>query len=951
MTNPYVIGVPITSTKAFYGRKDVFRFVRETLTPRHQNVAVLFGQRRIGKTSTLHQLPDHLADEFHSIFFDFYGRGGQGVDEVLYDLAATIARSLEIPSPSAARFKDDGKYFVENFLPSVYPQLEERKLLMLLDEFDALSGEITPAKGAASTEFFPILQNLVADKTHLAFVFVVGQPIEELPGRFKAIFRQGQYKRVSFLGHEDAVQLIAQPAKDQLQYDAAAIEAILNLTARHPYFIQVMCFEIFNRLWRENRKQVEVDDVQATIDKALETGTGGLVWFWKGVPPAERFILSVVADITTKKITVNKEEIQKSLDQYGIRQFGIEWLQAPDRLVDWEILKQNSAGNYSVAIDLVRRWVAKKHPPQQAKREIDDVSEIAVQQYEKARRFQTRGDLKAAIEHYRTALRSNPNHFGARLGLAQVLYQRGELAQAVDEFEKAFSFDQDKTKGDLIEARLALAESLEREGAPEEATTHYRRVLELSPEDQRVREKLNAFTKKVKREEKVKRPPLPTLLAASIGALVLALAAFFAAKGLSPKPETPTPTQISAVISPTATASPTVTTTPEPSATNTSTIAPTIATPVVVAVTETPTATHTPVPPTPTPTSTETPTPIPPPLPTLTPTPSQTPIPRPLGPLSVWDVVINPKDTKEIYVVVGGERRGIYRTADGGNSWAYIEGRYDTIQCLAIDPKDPQILYAGSWEGILKSTDGGANWKAITAPKESGLPLKEMVHTLAVVPDDPRAVYAGTGSGVYKSLDQGQTWEARNKGMADTPIYNLAIGSRDGKLIYAAGKGAEIWKSIDGGSSPWEKLSCTYCGRGATSLAVHPDNERIVYVGDDATQISKSTDSGHTWELLTPRLQYSDLRISALVIDPKNPDIIYAGTGDRDNLANDGIYKSTDGGKTWKSISAGLPLNPSGRHYSILTIAIDPNDSQIIYAGGYGGLYRSTDGGNSWERL
>ena len=101
--------------------------------------------------------------------------------------------------------------------------------------------------------------------------------------------------------------------------------------------------------------------------------------------------------------------------------------------------------------------------------------------------------------------------------------------------------------------------------------------------------------------------------------------------------------------------------------------------------------------------------------------------------------------------------------------------------------------------------------------------------------------------------------------------------------------------------------------------------------------------------MLSPR--YSDLRISALVIDPKSPDTIYAGTGDRANLANDGIYKSTDGGKTWKSISAGLPLNPSGRHYSILTIAIDPNDSQTIYAGGFGGLYRSTDGGNSWERL
>ena len=316
--------------------------------------------------------------------------------------------------------------------------------------------------------------------------------------------------------------------------------------------------------------------------------------------------------------------------------------------------------------------------------------------------------------------------------------------------------------------------------------------------------------------------------------------------------------------------------------------------------------------------------------------------------MQIWDVDINPNNGQEIYAVAKG--KGIYKTPNGGITWDLVESEYKNIECLTIAPQDPAKLHAGLWEATLKSTDGGTTWKAITDPKKSGLP-KEMVHTLAVVPDDPRAVYAGTGGGVYKSLDQGQTWEARNKEMGGTPIYNIVMTSGDGERAYAAGEGAEIYQTVDGGSRPWTKLSCTYCGRGAYSLAAHPDNERIVYVGHDKTQISKSTDGGHTWELLRPSLQYADLRISALVMDPKNPDIIYIGTGDRYNLANDGIYKSTDGGKTWKSISAGLPVDPSGRHYSILAIAIDPNDSQTIYAGGYGGLYRSTDGGDSWVQL
>jgi photosystem II stability/assembly factor-like uncharacterized protein len=314
--------------------------------------------------------------------------------------------------------------------------------------------------------------------------------------------------------------------------------------------------------------------------------------------------------------------------------------------------------------------------------------------------------------------------------------------------------------------------------------------------------------------------------------------------------------------------------------------------------------------------------------------------------MQIWDVDINPKNGQEIYAVAWG--KGIYKTTSGGTAWDLVEDKYENVECLTIDPQDPEKLYAGLWEAILKSTDDGANWKAITDPKESGLP-KETVHTLTVVPDDPRAVYAGTGGGVYKSLDQGQTWEARNEEIGGASIYNIVMTSGDGEGAYAAGEGAEIYQTVDGGSS-WDKLSCAHCGTGVYSLAVHPGDEHIVYIGSDQTKISKSTDGGHTSELLTPSLPYSDLRISTLVIDPKNPDIIYAGTGDRDNLANDGIYKSTDGGRTWQSINAGLPVDPSGRHYSILTIAIDPTDSQTIYAGGFGGLYKSIDGGQSWDQ-
>jgi photosystem II stability/assembly factor-like uncharacterized protein len=316
--------------------------------------------------------------------------------------------------------------------------------------------------------------------------------------------------------------------------------------------------------------------------------------------------------------------------------------------------------------------------------------------------------------------------------------------------------------------------------------------------------------------------------------------------------------------------------------------------------------------------------------------------------VEVWDVDINPRNSKVIYAVV--KEQGIYRSTDGGYRWEAAERAFETVESLAIDPKDPSILYACIWDGILKSTDSGTTWELIAVGKDT---LPEPAHVLAVVPDNNQIIYAGTEGGVYRSSNGGQKWEARNNYMADTPIYSLAIGSRDGNLIYAAGKGAEIWRSTDGGSSPWEKLSSGYFREAIYALALHPENSQRIYAGTNESTVVLSNNGGRNWQPRNWGLEYRllSLKISSLAIDPRDPRIIYAGTGFRSNLNGHGIYKSTDGGLNWKSINNGLPVDDMhlGGYY-IQAIAIDPTDSQIIYAAGFGGLYKSTDGGQLWQR-
>jgi tetratricopeptide (TPR) repeat protein len=645
MKNPYVAGPPATGD-AFYGRQDVFRFIEETLAAPQQNVIVLYGLRRSGKTSILRRLPDLLpSEDFHVVYFDLEGKAKQRLPRVLYKLAHAIARPLAIPVPTTTGDKFSTAYFQETFLPIVLGTLGERRLVLLFDEFDVFTDELWEdvAEDSAIIELLPYLRKLIVEKK-LIFVFVVGRRIEELPPFYQAIFKQARFMRIFLLNRLDAIKLITKPVEGVFHYDGAAIEAVLDLTSAHPYFTQLTCFELFNHVQQSRQKRVTIEDVHAVVESIIERGEAAFVWLWEGLPIPERLILSTIAYITEEGESATEEKISTVLDRYKVRQLGIEFTDVLDKLLAWGIIRREKQDNYSIVVEIVRQWVVRKHPPQKARRELEKISEIATRSYYWANRLSKIGNLEQAIEEYRTALRFNPNHFRARMGLAQTLYQRSELVQAIDEYEKAFSFDQNRARRGLFEARLALAESLEREEAFREATSHYQWALELSPEDQRVREKLDTLTKKVKgvavplkRKEKVKRRPLLTLLTASAGVLVLALTAFFAAKGLFPKPETPTPTQMAAVIPLTATVSPTMSLTPESPATNTPTVVPTTATPPVVPATETLTVTSTPAPPTATPTRTPTTTDTPAPPTTIpTQTPTSTPTLALQAPQLIW---------------------------------------------------------------------------------------------------------------------------------------------------------------------------------------------------------------------------------------------------------------------------------------------------------------------------
>ena len=244
------------------------------------------------------------------------------------------------------------------------------------------------------------------------------------------------------------------------------------------------------------------------------------------------------------------------------------------------------------------------------------------------------------------------------------------------------------------------------------------------------------------------------------------------------------------------------------------------------------------------------------------------------------------------------------------------------------------------------------------------------------VPGKPNLFYFGaTGGGVWKTVDGGRTWENISDDFFGGSVGAISVSKSDPNVIYVGGgektlrgnvsSGYGVWKSVDAGKT-WIQSGLPK-SRHIPRIAIHPTNPDIVYAGVlgniyKPTQdrgVYKSTDGGKTWNKVL--FANADAGAVDLTLDPNNPRIIYASTWNARrtpySLSSGGkgsaLWKSTDSGKSWKEISTnkGFPKDTLG----IIGVTVSPVDSERVWAivenKEKGGVYRSDDGGDTWTLL
>lgn len=327
-----------------------------------------------------------------------------------------------------------------------------------------------------------------------------------------------------------------------------------------------------------------------------------------------------------------------------------------------------------------------------------------------------------------------------------------------------------------------------------------------------------------------------------------------------------------------------------------------------------------------------------------------------------------PGDPTLVYVSAGSG--GLFRTNDGGLTWASLFDRQSTISigAIAVDPVNPKVVWVGTGEskvrnsvsfgdGLYKSEDAGATWRRV------GLENTETISRIVINPRDPNKVLvAAVGHpfgpneerGVFATEDGGRTWKKTLFIDNEHGAVGLDLDPSDPQVAYVGmwhfdrkpwtyTSGSEkggVFRSRDGGQT-WQKLTTGLPKlMGRISVKVSPRNAKIVYVLAESKEgaLFRSRDGGETFEKLSSDREligrayyFTDLRAAP---DDENHIIVLS----------DGLLESKDGGAHFSRIAGSV-------HGDLHALWIDEKDTRRMWEGNDGGLAVTYDGGRHWEQI
>ena len=366
--NPYAAGLPVESPQMFFGRQDIIAWIRENISSQYQeNVILLYGERRIGKTSVLRHLlrepptPGHIC-----LLFDLQGRSYlNDVPSLLGGVAGEIYRrlraaDLEIAAPDASGFRADAHGAFWDYCSMVDSMLDQRRFLLMFDEFGVLLAKVR--SGIFDTTLFDFLRGMIQHLTRFNFLFAGAYEVRSLQKDYGSIlFNLAKVRKVSYLSQVEAEKLVTEPLAVYVSYHPLVVKQICSVTACHPYFIQYICASLVERARRERRNYIELADLNWAIRDAVRDTTGNIGSIYGHLNENEKPALAALANLTDDvRVYAPFGDLVALLERRHLAMPRDQLMEALESLGERDLTNETRIGQqlcYSFRMELVRLWL------------------------------------------------------------------------------------------------------------------------------------------------------------------------------------------------------------------------------------------------------------------------------------------------------------------------------------------------------------------------------------------------------------------------------------------------------------------------------------------------------------------------------------------------------------------------------------------------------------------
>lgn len=361
--NPFITSAEVYNDEDFFDREQVLHAVDKFIKRRNDYNFLIFGQRRIGKTSTLKRI-HKIYNKAPNIvlYYNLQGDAETTLPVLLSKIKTLINSNIQTNYEETEEVNENE--FLNSFLPDLKNNLLQKQLILLFDEFDVLGERenITALKQTYSfhkfVDFIPnIIEKIKDYEVPLKLIFAIGRNYKDLDNeRFGQVTKFGQQVEVTFFSKQVVFELLNQN-KNGISFTTEAKEKLWQLSGGQPYFTQCLASYSYETAEDDGINFITAEIVENSFLPTVKRYSSGVLWIWDTLIAVDKIILFLIAELTDNNVIVTNFSIKKIAENKQLLPATKKLNETLTRLVNIKFLQEINTGQYVFKSDFFRKWV------------------------------------------------------------------------------------------------------------------------------------------------------------------------------------------------------------------------------------------------------------------------------------------------------------------------------------------------------------------------------------------------------------------------------------------------------------------------------------------------------------------------------------------------------------------------------------------------------------------